>query len=103
MRIIACEPDSWFLFENEGSLLFNVNCNYGPVGYDFTIELTIEEKKEFKIKGKHFLQSLANLIDYSTPISRDSASPYKGRSVDERYSALMAELIREWQSELKNT
>ncbi len=86
MKVIDEERSSWFLFEEEGELLFDVNCSHSFVSYDFMMFLNAEEVTAYKAKGREYLNELANAINYSSPISKTSTSEYKKRYVYEQYS-----------------
>ncbi|MBY5939227.1 hypothetical protein [Marinobacter nauticus] len=96
MRVIDEEKNSWFLFEEEGKLLFDVNCSHSFVGYDFMMFLNEEEIALYKEQGRGYLNELANAIDYSSPISRSSTSKYKERYVYDQYSEKSLDAIDSW-------
>jgi len=79
MKVIDEERSSWFLFEEDGKLLFDVNCSHSFVGYNFMMFLNEEEVSLYKEKGREYLNELANAIDYSSPISKICPSKYKER------------------------
>jgi len=96
MIVIDEEKNSWFLFEEEGKLLFDVNCSHSFVGYDFMMFLNEDEIALYKEKGREYLNALANSIDYSCPISRSSTSKYKDRYVYDQYSEKSLDAINSW-------
>ncbi len=96
MKVIDEEKSSWFLFEEDGRLLFDVNCSHSFVGYDFMMFLNEEEVALYKEKGREYLNELANAIDYSSPISKTSTSKYKERYVYEQYSEQSLDAIDVW-------
>ena len=99
MRVIAEAKNSWFLFEEEGKLLFDVNCSNSFVGYDFMMFLNDEEVAQYQKSGREYLNALANSIDYSSPISKTSSSPYKDRYVYDTYSEKSLDAIDAWRRE----
>lgn len=96
MKVIDEEKSSWFLFEEDGKLLFDVNCSHSFVGYDFMMFLNEEEIALYKEKGREYLNDLANAIDFSSPISKTSTSKYKERYVYEQYSERSLDAIDVW-------
>ena len=96
MKVIDEEKSSWFLFEEDGKLLFDVNCSYSFVGYDFMMFLNEEEIALYKEKGREYLNDLANAIDFSSPISKTSTSKYKERYIYEQYSEQSLDAIDVW-------
>jgi len=96
MKVIDEERSSWFLFEEDGKLLFDVNCSHSFVGYNFMMFLNEEEVSLYKEKGREYLNELANAIDYSSPISKISTSKYKERYVYEQYSEQSLDAIDVW-------
>lgn len=99
MKVIDEEKSSWFLFEEDGKLLFDVNCSHSFVGYDFMMFLNEEEIALYKEKGREYLNELANAIDYSSPISKTSTSKYKERYVYEQYSEQSLDAIDVWREQ----
>jgi hypothetical protein len=99
MKIIDHKPQSWFLFEDGENLIFDVNCSYSFVGYDFLMLLNPDEVLGYRRGSKTFLNKLAEEIDYSCPIARESKSIYKSRKLDDRYVHMAAEAISRWKQE----
>lgn len=81
MQVVDHEPQAWFLFQGENSLLLDVNCNHGPVGYSVMIQLSVEEESEYSQKGRTFLNWLAQTVQDSGP-----ESDYQLRDVSAIYS-----------------
>ncbi|MBT3031878.1 MAG: hypothetical protein KME36_12335 [Candidatus Thiodiazotropha sp. (ex Lucina pensylvanica)] len=99
MKVIDEEKSSWFLFEEEGRLLFDVNCSHSFVGYDFMMFLNDEEIARYKEKGREYLNELVKAIDYSSPISKTSTSKYKERYIYEQYSEQSLDAIDVWREQ----
>lgn len=99
MKVIDEEQSSWFLFEEGGRLLFDVNCSHSFVGYDFMMFLNEEEVALYKEKGREYLHELADSIDYSSPISKSSTSKYKDRYVYDKYSEQSLDAIDTWRQQ----
>lgn len=99
MKVIDEEKSSWFLFEEDGKLLFDVNCSHSFVGYDFMMFLNEQEIALYKEKGREYLNELANAVDYSSPISKTSTSKYKERYVYEQYSEQSLDAIDVWREQ----
>lgn len=99
MKIVDQEPHSWFLVQDGESLLFDVNCSHGAVGYDFQIELNESEKIEYVHGCRNYLNRLAYEIHYSAPGVIGSASPYKSRRLGVTRAAGMQEAILTWVKE----
>ena len=96
MKVINQEKNSWFLFEEEGKLLFDVNCSHSFVSYDFMMFLDEKEVGLFRRNGREYLNELANQIDYSSPISKSSNSKYKVRYVSGEYFKKSLDAIEIW-------
>jgi|SRR5690554_5283186 hypothetical protein len=99
MKVVDEAKSSWFLFEEDGRLLFDVNCSHSFVGYDFMMFLNEEEIALYKEKGRDYLNELANSIDYSSPISKSSNSKYKDRYVYDQYSERSLGAIDKWREQ----
>lgn len=102
MKVIDQQEQHWFLFEHEGSLLFDCNCNHSFVGYSYMIELNSEETGSYKAEGRSYLSTLSSAIQNSAPILETSNSIYKGRDISEKYSDLSMEAVRAWQQSMLN-
>jgi hypothetical protein len=102
MKVIDQEKNSWYLFEEDGKLLFDVNCSHSFVGYDFMMILNEQEIALYKKNGREYLNELANQIDYSSPISKASNSEYKDRYVYDKYSEKSMDAINLWRKENGN-
>jgi len=103
MRVVDEEKNSWFLFEDGGKLLFDVNCSYSFVGYDFMMFFNEEEIALYNEKGRVYLNELADSIYYSSPISRSSTSKYKERYVYDQYSERSLDAIDTWREKNHDT
>ena len=102
MKVVDHEPHSWFLFEENHSLLLDVNCNHSAFGYTYMIKLSPEETIEYKALGNEYLNKLANDIQYSAPILKNSNSIHKGRDVSQKYSKKSLAAITKWRKKNNN-
>ncbi len=93
MLVVDQEPQFWFLFAEEGNYVFNVSCEYSFIGYDFTMLLSEDEVQRWRKDGRSYLSSLAEAINYSCPIAKQSKSKYKDRNVNNRYQAAMLDAL----------
>lgn len=96
MKVIENVPQFWYLLKAGEELLFTVSCEHSFVGYDFTMKLNAQEITTYQSQGPSYLSSLAEAINYSAPIARRSASPYKDRNVDSQYSGAIADAVENW-------
>lgn len=85
MKIAAQRKGSWFLFTTNDNLLLNVNCNHGFFGYSWMIELNEAEKQKYKVEGDTYLDLLAEAIQNSNPIHKNTTSPFVDRNVSKKY------------------
>jgi len=79
MQVLDHEPQSWFLFEANGELYLDANCNHGAFGYSFMIRLTTAEVQRYRDAGRDYLSWLAQDIHNGAPILSAILSPYKTR------------------------
>lgn len=98
MIVVDSENWAWFLYEHEGHLYLDANCNMSAFGYTYMIQLNDEERAAYQSGGRDYLNQLAHDIHYSIPIAKDSGSKYKGRDVTGLFSALAAEAVRVWRA-----
>lgn len=96
MKVIDSENWAWFLFEHEGSLFLDANCNMSAFGYTYMMELNEKEQKQYQDGGREYLSKLAHEIHYSVPIAKDTTSIYKGRDVSKELSELATEAVKTW-------
>lgn len=96
MKVIDSENWAWFLFEHNGNLYLDVNCNISAFGYTYMIQLNDREKKQYKKDGRDYLNKLAHDIHYSIPISENTSSIYKGRDVSAELSDLATKAVSNW-------
>ncbi len=99
MNVIDTEQYSWFLLRDKDNLYLDVNCENGFMGYTYAIKLGEKEKKEYAQNGHNYINTLANDINSSVPIAKDSLSIYKGRSVSKEINQLILETIIQWNTE----
>lgn len=96
MKVIDSENWAWFLFEHEGSLYLDANCNMSAYGYTYMIQLNEQEQKQYDSDGRDYLNKLAHDIHYSVPIAKDTTSIYKGRDVSNKLFELAIEAVKAW-------
>jgi len=99
MQVLDHEPQSWFLFEADGELYLDANCNHGAVGYSFMIRLTTAEVQKYRDEGRDYLNWLAQDIHNSAPILAASSSPYKTRKATKEEEAEASTALAAWQAE----
>lgn len=99
MKVIDSENLAWFLFEHEGYLYLDANCNMSAFGYTYMILLNEDEKKQYEYGGHEYLNKLAYDIHYSMPIAKDTSSIYKGRDVSKELSELANEAVKAWKDD----
>lgn len=101
MKVIDHEPYLWFFFERNDSFFLDVNCNHSFAGYFFMIELLPEELTNYKSEGHNYLNKLANDIQFTAPIVKDSKSTYKDRDVSSQYIEESLSAIKLWRKTFK--
>ena len=99
MKVIDSETWAWFLFEHEGNLFLDANCNMSAFGYTYMIELNEEERKQYQDGGREYLNKLAHDIHYSVPIAKETTSIYKGRDVSKEFSELATDAVKTWRED----
>lgn len=98
MRVIDHHPHFWFLFQEGGSLLLDVNCDHGAVGYSVLISLNAEEESEYARSGHSFLNGLAQAVQDSGP-----GGSYQSRDVSATYAKDTLAAFREWRAASGNS
>tara|TARA_R110000868_G_scaffold86450_1_gene242497 strand:+ start:476 stop:793 length:318 start_codon:yes stop_codon:yes gene_type:complete len=98
MRVIDHQEQEWFLFEHEGKLYLDANCNHSFVGYSYMIELDDSERMLYESGGHDYLSKLAYDIHYSAPIVIGSQSNYIGRDETKSLGDLATEAVRSWRN-----
>ena len=96
MKVIDSENWAWFLFEHEGGLYLDANCNMSAFGYTYMIRLNEKEQAQYSDGGREYLNKLAHDIHYSVPIAKDTSSIYKGRDVSNELTELATEAVKLW-------
>lgn len=51
MKVVAEEPWSWFLFEDEGNLYLDVLVEHGAISFSVTAALTAEQARAYERHG----------------------------------------------------
>ena len=96
MKVIGHEPHGWFLLEERGALILDVNCSHSSFAYDFTIEMNADEVAQYRSYGRIYVTLLAQRIQDSVPILKESMSAYKERGVMALYSDRIMAAVRAW-------
>lgn len=65
MIVLAHEPHAWFLLENEGKLLLDVNCSHSAFSYSMLIELLPPEVAKYRTHGVASINSIASEVQFS--------------------------------------
>jgi hypothetical protein len=99
MRVVDFEEHAWFLLEEDGGLFVDANCSHSFFGYNFTIELDDLERSRYDIEGRPYIAMLARTIQDTSPISKDSVSPFVGRAVSPKYDERITAAIVQWRQE----
>lgn len=94
MRVVDHQCASWYLFEEAGVLLLDVNCDHSAVGYCVLIPLSGEEEAEYALKGREYLNELARNVHMGGP-----GSYHQRRDVSATYSSeAMLAAIEVWRT-----
>jgi len=96
MKVLDSKDWAWFLFEHQGSLYLDVNCEMNTVGFSFMIKLNEKEAALFNVSGREYLDELSSGISYSAPASKNTSSIFKGRDVSNEFSKLALDAIKKW-------
>lgn len=92
MQVLDHQRASWFLFEEAGVLLLDVNCSHSAAGYSVLIPLSGEEEAEYALKGRDYLSQLARDVQDRGPYSH-----LQQRNVSAAYSCeAMNSALEEW-------
>jgi hypothetical protein len=97
MKVIASVSGFWHLIDEGTTLILTVSCEHSFVGYDFTMKLDSEEVGHYRSEGSAYLSRLAEAINYSCPIARGSASPYKDRNIYSQYWEAINSAVEAWE------
>ncbi|MDH5650355.1 MAG: hypothetical protein OEZ39_00635 [Gammaproteobacteria bacterium] len=98
MKVVDSDNWSWFLFEHEGYLYLDANCNISALGYTYMIKLNEEELEAYRNSGREYLDKLAHDIHHSVPIAKDTNSIYKDRDVSNELSKPATEAVHVWRN-----
>jgi hypothetical protein len=96
MKVIDHEPHWWFLLEEDGALIVDVNCNVSFFGYSFAMQMNPDEVAQYQSKGRSYIGELAQRIQDGAPFLKDSHSAFKERGVMAQYSDRIMAAVREW-------
>lgn len=92
MRVIAEEPWSWFLLEEDGKLYLDVLVENGAVSFTVTSELISEEAARYAQEGIRYLSDLSSAMRHKALTRQWSAPP-----LPSNWAARSITAIHEWQ------
>lgn len=98
MRVVDHEPHRWFLLRAGDRLYLDVNCEHSFIGYAMLVELDDGERRAHEEGGHAYLDRLAEDINASAPVLRDSRSPYRGRDLTRSLGPAVTDAVRRWQA-----
>ncbi|WP_247362034.1 hypothetical protein [Ralstonia pseudosolanacearum] len=98
MQVVDHEPYLWFLFEQDGELYLDANCNHSFIGYTFMMRLTSNEVRRYRRQGRNYINWLAQDIQNSAPILITSNSSYKHRKASPEEEAQANAAVSAWQA-----
>jgi hypothetical protein len=96
MKIIDHESQFWFLAQEGIQLFLDVSCEYSFVGYSFLMLLNEDEIRGYKSEGRSYLSKLAEAINFSCPIARESSSRFKERNIQSLRGEDVLNAVRTW-------
>ncbi|MBN3771445.1 hypothetical protein [Burkholderia sp. Se-20378] len=92
MRVIAEDPWSWFLLEEDGKLYLDVPVEHGAVSFGATSELSPEQATRYAHEGIRYLRDLSTAIRHKALMREWSAPP-----LPPDWEARSITAIHEWQ------
>lgn len=98
MIVLDHQPHAWFLLDLEGQIYLDVHCSHSAFDYSVLIAMNEDELKQYRSKGRAYLDKLAEDIHYSAPGARGSASIYRTRDVTSELGDLVTAAIAEWRT-----
>ncbi|MBB6368858.1 hypothetical protein FHR56_004039 [Xanthomonas sacchari] len=96
MQVVEHEPLAWFLLRDGETLLLDVNCSHGPVGYAWTMALTAQEVAQYRALGRDFIAQLAERVQSTAPGVLGNRSPYLVRKADVETRQRVTLTIKAW-------
>jgi hypothetical protein len=75
MRVIAEEPWSWFLFEDDGKLFLDVLVENGAISFGATCELSPEQAERYRQEGIGYLNGLSSAMRHQALMRQWSEPP----------------------------
>ncbi|AJC46775.1 hypothetical protein [Xanthomonas sacchari] len=96
MQVVDHEPRAWFLLRDGETLLLDVNCSHGPVGYAWTMALTAQEMAQYGALGRDFITQLAERVQSTAPGVLGNRSPYLVRKADAETRQRVTLSIKAW-------
>lgn len=97
MKVIESEPGFWYLLTEGAELIITISCEHSFVAYDFTMKLGPDEIAQYQAHGRSFVGKLAEEVNYSCPIARDSSSAYKNRNIHSMLGEVVDRAVEKWQ------
>ena len=73
MVVVDHQPHEWFLLQDEGGFVLDVNCGRSAVGFSVVLRLTEEEAALMDTRGRQAVAGLARSV-------QQSATAYADRS-----------------------
>jgi hypothetical protein len=98
MNVVQHQPGFWFLLEEGARLLLDVSCEQSAFSFDVLIELNENERVQYELRGKTYLNELAEAINYSAPAARGSNSIYRARNISKQYREEVMSAIKAWRA-----
>ncbi|VWC49198.1 hypothetical protein BLA23254_07638 [Burkholderia lata] len=92
MRVLAEEPWSCFLLEEDGRLYLDVLVEHGAISFSVTSELSPEQATRYADEGVGYLRDLSSAMRHKALMREWSAMPLPAD-----WEARSITAIREWQ------
>ncbi|WP_371184287.1 hypothetical protein [Xanthomonas sacchari] len=96
MQVVDHAPRAWFLLRDGDTLLLDVNCSHGPVGYAWVMALTAQEVAQYRALGRDFIVQLAERVQSTAPGVLGNRSPYLVRKADVDTRQRVTLAIKAW-------
>ncbi|SDC42099.1 hypothetical protein SAMN05192589_102157 [Paracidovorax valerianellae] len=96
MQVVDHEPHAWFLLRDGDTLLLDVDCSHGAVGYVWTMVLTAQEVAQFRALGRDVIAQLAERVQSTAPGVVGNRSPYLVRKADVDTRQRVTVAIKAW-------
>ena len=92
MEVVDQEPGAWFLLREGESFFLDANCDVSAVGFTILLRLTEEERDEYRIIGRAYIQYLAARV-------QNWPERYATRNIAGTDAARVHEAIMDWKSQ----